>query len=346
MSQPEGFERRGIGRERIDPEDLERTAIEHDRDLAWELYDAQPQHPQIPRLTQSVLAREPRFTGMIILLALHRQACGEIDEARRLLHELVGRRDRQYPGAIRKLRDLESSQSNYAESLRLGRIVLREDPEADWMDRMEVASASAYVVDPETGWRLLDEAVEFCARTDPDRYAGALGQRATRFLITGAPPQRFLTAAEEAVRADPTESIIATALAYAYLFDYRPYEAADILGRVLREDPTDEVAEGGMIMARAFIDPLEGTEYTTSAGWAWGRSPGGSCATPSSRRGWTRRCSLSTPSCPTTSPGLSARPSIERKHGRAAATEDSSHGTTASSPAPVTSGARASPSAS
>lgn len=244
------------------PEGAEREAIEHDRDLAWELYDAQPQHPRIPQLAQSVLARAPQFTGMIILTALHREACGEPDEARRLLQELMGRRDRQYVNAVRKLRNLEFSQANYAESLRLAEIVLREDPEATWMDRMELASALAYVDDPETAWRLLDEAVEFSARTDPDGYPDALGQRAARFLTTAAPPDRFLTAAEQAVEADPTESLLATALAFAYLFDYRPYEAREIFARVLREDPTDEAAQGGMFIAKGFIDPLEGTEYT------------------------------------------------------------------------------------
>ena len=78
----------------------EQEAIERDRDLAWELYDYQPEHPKIPELTQSVIAREPTFTGMIILLALHREACGEIDEARSLLQELMGRRDRQYVNAV------------------------------------------------------------------------------------------------------------------------------------------------------------------------------------------------------------------------------------------------------
>ena len=242
--------------------DLERQAIERDRDLAWDLFDAQPEHPRIPQLARSVLARAPQFTGMIILIAMHHEARGEPDEARRLLQELIGRRDRQYLGALRTLRDLELAEGNDAEGLRLAETVLREDPEAHWLDLMKRASATAVVVDPQTGWRLLDEAVEFCGRTEPDDYADALGQRALRFLVSGAPPTRFLEAAQQAIEADPSDSIIATALAYAYLYDYRAAEAEVILRRVLREDPMDEVAQGGLIIARSFVDALDGSDYT------------------------------------------------------------------------------------
>lgn len=244
------------------PEGLERLAIERDRDLAWELFDAQPQHPRIPELAQSVLARAPQFTGMIILLSMHRKACGEIEEARHLLQQLMGRRDRQFINAVRHLRDLESSEANYEESLRLAELVLHEDPEADWLDRMELASATAVVVDPETGWALMDDAVVFCGRTDPDHYAGALGQRALRFLGSGVPPERFLASAEQAIEADPSESVLSTALAYAYLYDYRPEEAEMLLARVLREDPTEVVAQSGMMIARAFLEVLEHPDHT------------------------------------------------------------------------------------
>lgn len=239
-----------------EPVGAEREAIEHDRDLAWELYEFQPQHPRIPQLAMSVLAREPRFTGMIILLSMHRQACGEVDEARRLLRELLGRRDRQYLGALRRLRDLEGSEGDFDEAMRLGELVLREDPEADWFDRLDYGSSVAVAADAERGWALIDDAVAVAGRTAPEAYAGALGLRAVQFLSTGAPPQRFLAAAQQAIEADPSETTLSTALAYAYLYDYRPEEAAELLSRVLREDPTDEVAQGGMIVARAFLDPI------------------------------------------------------------------------------------------
>lgn len=241
----------------IDPVGVEREAIEHDRDLAWELFEFQPQHPRIPELAMSVLARAPQFTGMIILLSMHRQACGDVDEARRLLRELLGRRDRQFLGALRRLRDLEASTGDFAEAMRLGELVLREDPDADWFDRMDLAAAVSMAADPEQGWASMDDAVELAGRTAPEAYAGALGLRALHFLSTGAPPTRFLAAAQQAIEADPSETTLSTALAFAYLYDYRPQEAAELLARVLREDPTDEVAQGGMIVARGFLDPIE-----------------------------------------------------------------------------------------
>ena len=242
--------------------DLERAAIERDRDLAWELFEVQPTNRRIPVLAQSVLNREPTFTGMIVLIALHRKACGDVDEARRLLRDLLGRRDRQYLSVLRVLRDLEYSDKNYAETLRLAELVLREDPEADWMDRMVLANGLIFTGDPETGWRCIDDAVELSARTDPERHTRALAQRAARFLSTGAPPERFLPAAEQAIAANPSEPVLSTALAYAYLFDYRAAEAETLLRRVLREDPTDTVAQGGMMMVRGFLDPIERGDAT------------------------------------------------------------------------------------
>lgn len=240
-----------------EPLDLEREAISRDRDLAWELFEAQPQHPRIPQLALSVLARAPELTGMTILIAMHREECGDFDEARRLLQDLMGRRDRQYLNALRRLRDLEDRDGNYAEALRLAELVLREDPEADWRDRMDLASATALAVDPETGWAMIDDAVELCARTDPDRYAGALGVRAGWFLATGTPPDRFLVAAQQAIEADPTNAAIATALAYAYLYTYRPEDAAELFRRVLQDDPMEEAAQAGIVIAKAFLAPLE-----------------------------------------------------------------------------------------
>lgn len=234
----------------------EQEAIDRDRDLAWELYDYQPQHPRIPELTQSVLAREPTFTGMIILLALHREACGEIAEARSLLQGLMARQDRQYVNAVKKLRDLEYSDEQYAEALRLSEIVLRETPDLDWLDLMEHASALISTGQREEGWRKIDEAVEHCARVDAGRYSDALGQRATRLLASGATPDRFLPAAEEAVAADPSEPLLATTLGFAYLYHYRADEAEELFLRVLREDPTEGSAQIGLTLARAFLEPI------------------------------------------------------------------------------------------
>ena len=155
----------------------ERSPIEHDRDVAWELYDAQPTHPRIAELAQSVLSREPAFTGMINLLALHREACGEIAEARRLLQGLMGRRDHQFLNAVKSLRDLEQAEGNFAEALRLTEIVLREDPEASWLEQMELGAALAYTGQRERSIQLFDEAVRSAAQLGSEEHALALGQR-------------------------------------------------------------------------------------------------------------------------------------------------------------------------
>lgn len=240
----------------IELDDAEREAIEHDRELAWDLFDAQPTHPQIPVLAHRVLARAPQFTGMIILLAKHHAALGEVDRARQLLQELVGRADRQLLGAVRELRDLEYDQRNFSEALRLAEIAMRE-PAANWLDLMDLASAEAYAVSPEAGWRRLDEAVDLCASSEPDEIAFALGQRALRLLASGAPPERFIPSAQEAMDADPSDPEIAVALAYAYLYDYQPERSEEILRRILREDPTNVVAQGGLTVARGFLAPIE-----------------------------------------------------------------------------------------
>lgn len=239
------------------PDDAERKAIEHDRDLAWELFDAQPTHPRIGELAQSVLAREPAFTGMIILTALHREACGEIDEARRLLQELMGRRNRQYLNAVKKLRDLEFSEGNFVEMRRLCEIVLREDPEAGWLEQMELGSALAYTGDPELAWKRFDAAIETAATLDPQQYAHALGQRATRLWAAMAPPELILPAAEAAIAADPTDEMLGLVLGFARLYDYRPDDALRQFHALLRDDPTLEMAHVGVALTRGLLTPIE-----------------------------------------------------------------------------------------
>lgn len=238
-------------------DDLERDAVLRDKDLAWELHRVQPTHPRIPELAQSVLAREPSFTGMIILLAIHRLECGDVDEARRLLRDLIGRRDRQYVNALKELRDLEYEAGDYAESLRLADLVLRESPEVRWQDLMERGVVLALTTDPEGGWQVLDDAVELCARVDAGRFGDALGWRATRLFNSGAPPERFLAAAEAAIEADPTDMLITANLGFAYLYSYRPDDALHLFRRVLSEDPTDPVAALGFRIARGFLDQIE-----------------------------------------------------------------------------------------
>lgn len=237
--------------------DEERRSIEHDRDLAWELSEFQPDHPQIPVLARSVLAREPSFTGQIILLAKYHEARGEVDTARELLQDLLGRRDRQYVNALRELCELEQSARNWAESARLAELVLREDPEPGWRDYLLLAYAQVFTVAPEVGWDGVDAAVAHSARHDPDDYDFALGQRATVFLATGAPPERFLPAAEAALAADPTQILLSLTLGYAYIYDYRWAEAETLFRGVLREDPTEELAVTALTLVQAFQAPVE-----------------------------------------------------------------------------------------
>ncbi len=237
--------------------DLEQQAIERDRHLAWELFEVSPTHPRIPELARGVLARAPGSTGMVILQAMHHEALGEPERSRTLLQDLLGRRDRQYENALRTLRDLEFGERNFSEAARLGELVLREDPEAGWMDRMDLGSALVHVADPEAGLQIIDDAVELCGRLDPSGLGDAIAERAARFFSLGASPARFVPAAEAAIRQDPSNATIATVLAFAYLYDYRPQESQALLRRVLSEDPTDEVAQLGLTLAEKFVTPLE-----------------------------------------------------------------------------------------
>lgn len=240
--------------------DEEIASIEHDRDLAWELYSFQEDHPQIPVLAQSVLAREPSFTGMILLHARYLVACNEIDEARRMLEELAGRLDRQFINTLRDLHELEMTAKNYPAALKYAADVVREDPEANWNDHMNLAHAMIFIGQAEAGWNAIDNAVARCARDTPDSYANALGQRATIFLTTGAPLQRFVPAAEEAIAADPTELLLSLTLGIAYVYTYRFDEAEGLFRRILREDPTEEVTLGMMIVLKPVKQLLDSGE--------------------------------------------------------------------------------------
>lgn len=236
--------------------DIEREAVMRDKSLAWELYHTQPSHPRIPELAQSVLAREPSFTGMIILTALHRIELGEYAAARTMLQGLAGQRDRQYVNVLRELRDLEYIVGDYAESLRLAELVLREEPGAKWEDLMEQGIALAMDGDLDAGWRVLDEAVALAAKIDADSYRDALAWRATRQFISGAPPERFLTAAQAAIDADPSDTVSAVLLGFAYVYRYEPEKAQALFLGVLRQDPTDDLARIGHRMTRGILESI------------------------------------------------------------------------------------------
>ncbi|MFJ4101446.1 tetratricopeptide repeat protein [Amycolatopsis japonica] len=221
-------------------------------DLAWELLEAQPTHPKIPELALQVLAAQPERSSASMVLAYHRESLGDTDEARRLYVGITARRDSQFIWAARSLRRLAFAEHDHAEALRWAHTVLAETHE-DWDDWMKLGSAQALSGEHEDGWRQLDEAVALCARTAPGALPKALGRRAEYLLESLAPPERFIAAAEEAIRVDAADSWIAMMLGWSYLVQYR-FDDAEQLGlRLLREDPTDDLAQSLVGSAREML---------------------------------------------------------------------------------------------
>lgn len=227
-------------------------SVERTLDLAWELLEAQPTHPKIPELALQVLAAQPERSSATMVLAYHRESCGDPDEARRLYVGITARRDSQFIWAARSLRRLAFAEHDHAEALRWAHTVLAETQE-DWDDWMKLGSAQALAGEHEDGWRQLDEAVALCARTAPGALPKALGRRAEYLLESLAPPERFIAAAEEAIRVDAADSWIAMMLGWSYLVQYR-FDDAEQLGlRLLREDPTDDLAQSLVGSAREML---------------------------------------------------------------------------------------------
>lgn len=230
--------------------------VERDLDLAWELLEAQPTHPRVAELAARVLAAQPERSSALMVLAYHRESLGDVDEARRLYLRVAGRRDNQFIWAARALRHLESGEHNHDEALRWARTVLGQNHE-DWDDWMQLGHAQACSGQHEAGWRQLDEAVALCARTKPDDLPKALAKRAEYLLGSCAPPERFVPAAEEAIRTNVADSWVAMLLGYAYLAQYR-FDDAERLGlRLLREDPTDDLSQNLVETARTMLRIVE-----------------------------------------------------------------------------------------
>lgn len=223
--------------------------LQRDVDVAWELFDVQPTHPEIGRLAGRVLAQQPGRNGTRMLLAMHRQECGATDEARDLLLQVVGSRDRFFVNAARELRDLEQRECRHVEARRWADTVLREDQER-WDDRMELGVATAMTGDLEVGWQILDDAVAQCGHTAAEELPHALAARAIYLFQSFAPSARFIAAAEEAVRADPTSEIAGAPLIWAYVHQGRFDDAEELSRRMLRLDPTDLLAHDAVTMIR------------------------------------------------------------------------------------------------
>ncbi|MBB5958470.1 tetratricopeptide (TPR) repeat protein [Saccharothrix tamanrassetensis] len=243
---------RDFGRTDADDND----AVERNLDLAWELFAAQPAHPKVAELALQVLAVQPERSSVSLLLANHREICGQADEARRLYLQVAGRRDHQFVNAARALRHLAFAEHDHPEALRWARTALGEDQE-EWGDWMELGFAQALCGEHEDGWRQLDEAVALCSRTTPDELPVALGKRAAYLLGTFAPPDRFVPTAEEAVRADAANSWVALMLGWSYLVQYRFADAERLGLRLLREDPTEDLLQGLVGTARTMLRIVE-----------------------------------------------------------------------------------------
>ncbi|WP_236594301.1 tetratricopeptide repeat protein [Saccharothrix sp. 6-C] len=227
-------------------------AVERTLDLAWELFAAQPAHPEVAELASRVLAAQPERSSVSLLLANHREVCGEAGEARRLYLQVAGRRDHQFVNAARALRHLAVAEHDHAEALSWARTVLGEDHE-EWGDWMELGHVQALCGEHEDGWRQLDEAVALCSRTAPDELPKALGKRAAYLLGSFAPPDRFVPAAEEAIRADAANSWVALMLGWSYLVQYRFTDAEQLGLRLLRENPTEDLLQDLVGTARTML---------------------------------------------------------------------------------------------
>ncbi|WP_433271163.1 tetratricopeptide repeat protein [Actinosynnema sp. CS-041913] len=243
---------RNSGRTAADDND----AVERTLDLAWELFAAQPAHPKVAELALQVLAAQPERSSVSLLLANHLEVCGQAGEARRLYLQVAGRRDHQFVNAARALRHLAFAEHDHPEALRWARTVLGEDHE-EWGDWTELGFAKALCGEHEDGWRQLDEAVALCSRTAPDELPNALGKRAAYLLGSFAPPDRFVPAAEEAVRADAANSWVALMLGWSYLVQYRFADAEQLGLRLLRENPTEDLLQGLVGTARTMLRIVE-----------------------------------------------------------------------------------------
>ncbi|WP_196780848.1 tetratricopeptide repeat protein [Nocardioides sambongensis] len=233
--------------------------MERDLDTAWELFAAQPTHPEIAVLAARVIAAQPERSSAALLLGNHRELCGDTDEARRLYLDVAGRRDGQFVNAARSLRHLASVDHDRGEALHWAQVVLREEQE-DWRDWMELGAAQATAGQHEAGWQHLDDAVARCARTTPDELPRALGMRAVSLLETFAPADRFIAAAEEAIRADAANTSVALMLGWSYLLQYRFTDAEELGLRLLRDDPTDELLHNLVQTTRSLTKAIESGE--------------------------------------------------------------------------------------
>jgi tetratricopeptide (TPR) repeat protein len=240
--------------------ETEESPTARDRELAWELLDAQPDNPRIAELAHRVLSEEPWRTGIMLLLGNHYDACGRTAEARRIYQDACGRGDKYFPMAIAELRDLEFSERNYAEGLRHARTAVEADPES-WHNHMQVGYGLATVGEFDEGWDMIARSVQMCAQTDPDQYADALAAQTILLADTYAPPWRQIPSADAAMRANPANSWAIEMLGWALILEYRFAEAEDVALRTLREDPTNDFAATIAGLAKQLRSIIDDSEF-------------------------------------------------------------------------------------
>jgi hypothetical protein len=140
----------------------------------------------------------------------------------------------------RERRDDAFARHDHPEARRWAEVVVRHQ-EDGWLDLIELGTATALAGEQESGWQMVDEAVERCARTDARMLPSMLVHRAISLLMSGAPTERFVSAVEEADRASPRDENLTVPLLWSYAYQGRFDEAQD-LGR--RRSWTDD---GGLV---------------------------------------------------------------------------------------------------
>ncbi len=167
----------------------------------------------------------------LLVTARRREAAAEVSPDEDVDPDLTAARER---------RDDAFARHDYAQARRWAEEVLRH-PEEDWLDLIELGTATALAGEQETGWQMIDEAVEQCERADARMLPSVLVHRAIGLLMSCAPTDRFVAAVEEAHRAGPDDEDLTVPLLWCYAYQGRFDEAED-LGRLRSWDD-----DGGMV---------------------------------------------------------------------------------------------------
>jgi hypothetical protein len=130
----------------------------------------------------------------------------------------------------RERRDDAFARHDYPEARRWAKTVLRHEEE-DWVDLIELGTATALTGDQESGWQMIDDAVKQCERADARMLPPLLVHRAISLLMSWAPTERFVAAVEDARRASPRDENLTVPLLWSYAYQGRFEEAQD-LGRL------------------------------------------------------------------------------------------------------------------